>query len=380
MKITDIEVVVIEAPGDYGSEAGGDVHGQKQSCVFIVRTDESITGYSQIESQPHVAAAIVGAPGEASGLFSGLKALALGQDPMQVEPLWSRLYQGSYYYGRRGAVVQAISGVDLACWDIIGKATGLPVATLLGGKRRDRVTAYASTLFRDTPAANRDAGRMYREQGFRAAKFGWGPFGLERKLDVALAEAARDGLGEDRELMIDVGWRKRRTARETVQLIHAIEHVRPYWVEEPCLPDDYDTYRRVVEQVGVRVAAGEAETGMTEFARLVNDVGIDVLQPDLSRCGGLTVARKIAYLAESANVELCPHAWGSEILTAATLHFVAFLPRETFIEFNTAGDAVSRELLAERLVFENGEVKVPDGPGFGIAVDEERLMSLKVAS
>ena len=105
--------------------------------MFLVHTDEGLTGISQVETQPHVAAAIVGAPGEASGMFSGLRALAIGQDPLQVEPLWDRLFVGSFYFGRRGAALQAISGIDIACWDILGKATGLPVAVLLGGRRRD---------------------------------------------------------------------------------------------------------------------------------------------------------------------------------------------------------------------------------------------------
>ena len=377
MKIIDIEVVVLETPGEYGSEAGGDLHGIKYTCVFVVRTDEGITGYSQIESQPHVAAAIVEAPGEGSGFFSGLRSLGVGEDPLQVEALWSRLFLGSYYYGRRGAVIQAISGIDIACWDILGKATGLPVCTLLGGRRRDRATAYASTLFRPSPAEVRASAEEYGARGFRAVKFGWGPFGEDARRDIALAEAARDGLGPDRELMIDAGWRRRRTAKEAINLVRSIEHVGPYWVEEPCFPDDYETYRRLTESVSVRIAAGEAETSLSDFHRLVDGPCVDVVQPDLSRCGGLTIGRRVAYLADAKNVQLCPHAWGSELLTAATLHFVAFLPADTFLEFNVSGDPVSRGLLAIPFEVRDGQVEVPAGPGLGVEVDEERLAALR---
>ena len=378
MKITEVDVAILETPGDYGAEAGNEVHGVKYTSVFIVKTDEGLTGVSQIETQPHVAAAIVAAPGEASGFFSGLRSLAIGEDPLQVETLWSRLFLGSYYYGRRGAVMQAISGIDIACWDILGKATGLPVCTLLGGRRRDHVRAYASTLFRNSPDDVRDAAQRYVAQGFTAVKFGWGPFGETRRQDILLAEAAREGLGDHVELMIDAGWRRRRTAKEAIELVESVQHVDPYWIEEPCFPDDYSTYRRLCESVSVRIAAGEAETSLSDFHRLIDEARVDVLQPDLSRCGGFTIARRVAYLADTLNVQLCPHAWGSEILTAATLQFVAFLPRETFLEFNTSADTISRELIATPLQLRDGLIDVPTAPGLGVELNEKRLAELRI--
>jgi L-alanine-DL-glutamate epimerase-like enolase superfamily enzyme len=379
VKITDVEVLVVEAPGDYGTHSDGtESHGPKRTCVLVVSTDEGISGYAQMETQPHVVSAIVGAPGEASGFFSGLRALAVGSDPMQVEELWDRLYKGSFYFGRRGAVLQAISGIDIACWDIIGKATGLPVATLLGGKRRDSAVAYASTLFRTTPAGMREAAQHYIDEGFRAVKFGWGPFGEDLRKDVALVEAARETLGDERDLMVDAGWRRRRTLKEAIQLVHALEPSQPYWIEEPCFPEDYDTYRRLGESVSTRIAAGEAEATAWSFRHLAG-AGIDVLQPDLSRCGGLTIARRIAYLADELNLMICPHAWGSDLLTAATLHFIAFLPRETFLEFNTSSDPLSRSLVADPLRLEDGMVRLPTGPGLGVVPDMEKIRALAVA-
>jgi L-rhamnonate dehydratase len=380
VKITDVEALVLEAPGDYGLTAGGDEsHGPKYGSLIRVTTDEGLVGYAQIETQPHVIAAIVSAPGESSNVFSGLRALAIGEDPLQVERLWERLFLGSFYYGRRGAALQAISGIDIACWDILGQATGLPVSVLLGGRRRESVRAYASTLFRDTPDDMHRAAERYVELGFTAVKFGWGAFGQDRRLDTALTEAARSSLGDERDLMVDAGWRPRRTAKDAIDMVRSIEHCRPFWVEEPCFPEDYDTYRRVSEAVDTRIAAGEAEATTWSFRELVQRGGVDVLQPDLSRCGGLTIGRRIAHMAEDLNVMVCPHAWGSDLLTAATLHLCAFLSCETLLEFNTSADPLSRDLVLEPLTLEDGHVRVPTGPGLGVQPDLAAIDRLRVA-
>jgi L-alanine-DL-glutamate epimerase-like enolase superfamily enzyme len=378
MKITDVEAFVLEAPGDYGVVRGADSHGPKYMCVIRVATDADLEGWGQVETQPHVVRAIVDAPGESSGLFSGLRSLAIGEDPCQVERLWDKLFLGSYYYGRRGAALQAISGIDLACWDIFGKFTGLPVSTLLGGRRRESVRAYASTLFRDTPAEVREAGEQYVARGFTAVKFGWGAFGHDVRTDAALAEAARAGVGDETALMIDAGWRRRKTAKEAIAMVRAIEHVRPYWVEEPCFPEDYDTFRRLSETVETKIAAGEAETTPWSFRQLAERGRVDVLQPDLSRCGGLTIARRVAHLADDLNVQVVAHSWGSDILTAASLHYSAFLKCETFLEFNTSADALSRELAKNPLEVRDGHVAVPHSPGLGIEPDLEAIERYRV--
>ena len=378
LKITDVEAIVLEAPGDYGMIAGIDSHGPKYMCLIRVITDAGLEGWGQVETQPHVVKAIVDAPRENSGVFSGLRSLAVGEDPCQVERLWDKLFLGSFYYGRRGAALHAISGIDLACWDIFGKFTGLPVSTLLGGRRRESVRAYASTLFRETPQDVREAAEQYTSRGFTAVKFGWGAFGQDVRHDVLLAEAARAGVGDKTALMIDAGWRRRKTAKEAIEMVRAIEHVRPYWVEEPCFPEDYDTFRRLSESVDVKIAAGEAETTPWSFRQLAERGGIDVLQPDLSRCGGFTAARRIAYLADDLNVQVVPHSWGSDILAAASLHYSAFLKCETFLEFNTSADPLSRELAKNPLDVRDGHVAVPDDPGLGVEPDPEAIERYRI--
>jgi L-alanine-DL-glutamate epimerase-like enolase superfamily enzyme len=222
-----------------------------------------------------------------------------------------------------------------------------------------------------------DAGRSYQEAGFTAVKFGWGAFGESPKTDVLMVEAARKGVGEACELMVDAGWRKRRTAKDAIQMIKALEEYRLFWVEEPCFPEDYATYRKVSEAVDVRVAAGESEATPWGFRQLAEVGGIDVLQPDVSRCGGLTVARRVAALADELNIMVCPHSWGSDILTAATLHFVASLGQETFLEFNTSTDPLSRGLVKEPLQMIDGYVSLPSGPGLGIEPDMGAIQRLR---
>ncbi len=197
MKITDVQVMVLESPDAYGASASGEeAHGIKYLGIVKVKTDAGITGYADLETQPHVAKAIVDAPSEGSVAgFYGLRSVLIGEDPFEVERLWHKMYMGSVYYGRRGAAMQVISGIDIALWDIVGKAVQQPIYKLLGGGYRDTVTAYASTLFRSTPEGMADASRWYLDQGFKAVKFGWGVFGEDRERDVELVAAARKALG-----------------------------------------------------------------------------------------------------------------------------------------------------------------------------------------
>ena len=176
-------------------EGSGEAHGVKHCLLLKVTTNQGLVGWSDVETAPHVAAAVVRAPASGAGVIDGLRSLVVGEDPFEVERLWDKVYRGTIYFGRRGVAMQVLSGFDIACHDIMGKATGRPLHKLLGGARRDRVRAYASTLFRPTPDAMRRACEFYLERGFTAVKFGWGPFGRDRDQDVALVAAARQRSG-----------------------------------------------------------------------------------------------------------------------------------------------------------------------------------------
>jgi L-alanine-DL-glutamate epimerase-like enolase superfamily enzyme len=377
VKITKVDAIVLESPNDYGVH-GGESSGPRFRSLLRVSTDEGIDGWAEVETQPHVLKAVIDAPGDGSGMFEGVGRLVVGQDPFETEKLWQRLYTSTIYYGRRGVVLQAISGIDIACYDIMGKALGKPVHALLGTARRDRVVPYASTLFRDTPDGMRDAARKYMSQGFKAVKFGWGCFGKDRATDVALVRAARETLGKDRALLVDAGWTLPRTVDETIGLCRAIEPFEPFWIEEPCHPEEYASYRAVAEASPIRIAAGEQEATPWGFDLLIRQGKVDVAQPDLSRCGGFTVARKVIELAKDAGCEVCPHAWMSDLLTAASLHFNAVLPEALFQEYNVSDDPLSQALCKTRLRFEDGVLAVPQAPGLGVEVDPDVVNRYRV--
>ncbi len=196
MIITDVEAIVLDTGKDYPDPAAaGEAHGVRFVSLLKISTDAGITGWSDIETQPHVGKAIVDAPSGGAVGFEGLRSALVGEDPLERERLWQKMYRYLAYYGRQGAGMQMISGADIALWDIAGKAFGQPVHKLLGAKYRDAVAAYASTLFRPTPEGMQEAVASYLERGFRAIKFGWGVFGYDLERDIALVRAAREEAG-----------------------------------------------------------------------------------------------------------------------------------------------------------------------------------------
>lgn len=383
MKIVDVELMVLKSEGLYNKPDGAEEPlGPTFMGLVKVTTDAGIVGYSDMETAAPVAKACVDTPkwskDEGMEFMDGLRSLLVGQNPLEVERLWYRMYRGSIYYGRRGAAIQTISAIDIALWDICGKAYGQPVHVLLGGKWRNKVKAYGSTLFRPTPDAMREAAKVYLDQGFEAVKFGWGDFGKDRRMDVRLVEAGREALG-DKDLMVDTGWFVERTPKEAIQIVKAIEQFEPYFVEELLHPEDYDGYRQVAQSTHLRIACGEQEATDWGFQMLIERGGVDVLQPDLSRCGGLTVGRKIVHMAERANRLVIPHSWSSDLLTAASLHLLAFQRRAEFVEFNTSQGPLSRLLIREPLALKDGFLEVPDGPGLGVEVNHAVIDQYRVA-
>jgi L-rhamnonate dehydratase len=384
VKITAVEFFVLKSDGLYNNPEGAEEPlGPSYMGLVKVSTDAGMCGYSDIETCASVAKACVDAPRwsqeEGMECFDGLATLLVGENPLEVERLWYRMYRGSIYYGRRGVAIQAISAIDIALWDICGKFYGQPIHILLGGKWRNRVRAYASTLFRPEPQAMKDAVRGYLDEGFTAVKFGWGVFGKDARRDVKLVEAAREALGERNDLLVDTGWFVERTPKEAIQVVRSIEQFRPFLVEELLHPEDYDGYRQVADSVNVRIACGEQEATEWGFQTLIERGGIDVLQPDLTRCGGFTVARKIVHMAERANRLVIPHSWSSDLLTAASLHLTAFQRRAEFVEFSTSYGPLSRDLVKEPLRMIDGYLPVPEAPGLGVEVNDAIIERYRIA-
>jgi len=373
MKITNVETFILKSPFEIRPMEGSDEARGVQHCLLLkVSTDEGITGWSDVETAPHVGEAVVNAPESGAGVFEGLRSLVIGEDPFDVERLWDKVYKGTIYFGRRGVAMQMLSGFDIACHDIIGKAIGRPIHKILGGARRTRIRAYASTLFRPTPQAMRDAAAYYVGRGFTAVKFGWGCFGQDPKMDIKLVAAAREALGPEIELMVDAGWLVNRTAYDAIELCRALEPYNIFWLEDFLHPENYEGYSKTkAAGVKTRLAAGEQEATGWGFRELINRGGIDVIQPDLTRCGGFTQARKILWEAEHAGVDVCPHAWLTDLLTAASLHLNAVLPKSLFLEYNVSDNPMLREVIENPMVMDaDGYINVPDGSGLGITVNE----------
>lgn len=382
MKISKVETFILQGSSKYRNPRGDEeAHGIHQCLLVRIETDDGLVGWSDSETQPAVAAACIHAGESGSGLFEGLAALLIGRDPFEIECIWDDLFTGSIYYGRRGAALQAISAVDIALYDIMGKAIGQPVYKLLGGARRNKIQAYASTLFRDSTDAMRKACAAYMAKGFHAIKFGWGCFGNDRKLDEALVAAARKEIGPDVTLLVDPGWKVSRSAADAIETARMLANYGVYWMEDFLHPEDYAGYRKVAEaNTGVRVAAGEQEGTAWGFSRLIREGGVQVAQPDLSRCGGFTHARKIAWIARENSVDVCPHAWLTDLLTAASLHFNATLPRSLFLEYNVSTNPMQREIIKNPIELNpDGTIDVPQTPGLGIEMNEKAIRRYRVA-
>ncbi len=356
MIITDVEAIVLDTGKNYPDPAAaGEAHGVRFVSLLKISTDVGITGWSDIETQPHVGKAIVDAPSGGAVGFEGVRSALVGEDPLERERLWQKIYRYLAYYGRQGAGMQMISGADIALWDIAGKVFGQPVHKLLGAKYRDAVTAYASTLFRPTPEGMQEAVVSYLERGFRAIKFGWGVFGYDIQHDIALVRAARAEAGPGIGLMVDAGWYgtshaapfKTRSLRDWIRLVRELEELDIIWLEDFIHPENVAGYRTVAaESTTLRLAAGEQQSGYTDFERLAGEGGIDVLQPDLSRCGGLTVGKQIADLAMRRQIDCVPHAWLTDLLKAASLHLTAYLMNSLYLEFNVSSASLLNRLRA----------------------------------
>jgi len=379
MKIKDVEAIILKSGQTYEAPKGAqESHGIGAMLIIKVTTDNGLVGYADVETQPQVAKAVIDAPLSGTGMIDGLRETIRGEEPRDVEKLWHKMFKATAYFGRRGAAIQAMSGIDNCLWSIIGQAEKKPICELLGGKRREKIRAYASTLFRSTPEAMKEACQFYIEQGFTAVKFGWGLFGRDPKLDVELVRAAREALGPNRDLLIDPGWWIERTAEEAIEMVRHLEPFHPYFVEDCLHPEDYDGYARLAEAVETPIAAGEQEGTHWGFQQLIERGKIDIVQPDLSRCGGLTTAKKIARMVEEKKLRIIPHAWSSDILTATTLQFLASVKNAELIEFNVSSGEISRHLAKEPIRLKNGFVEIPDAPGLGIEVDEKMIEKYRI--
>ncbi len=373
MRITRVEAILLRPKGAIDTSIGD---GSQDGLVVRVHTDEGLVGLGEVDSLPSVAKAIIDAP-PSHKIASGLAALLVGENPLEIGRLWQKMYRGSLYFGRRGTTIHAISGVEIALWDIAGKAAGKPIHALLGGARRTRVKAYASTLMPNTPKEAARVITAQRKAGFSAVKLGWGPLGQSAALDVALVAAARKAGGDDFELMIDIGkgWG---SARQGIDRARRMEAFDLTWIEEPFWPDDYAKYAALVAAVPTPIAAGEEETTLADFERLIGQGHVEIVQPDVTRAGGIAECLRIADYARRQGRRCVLHAWSTGIIKAATLHVLAAMEEAEYMEYCVQTTDLNQRLVTQRFPLVDGEVAIPDAPGLGVELDEAVLAEFAV--
>jgi L-alanine-DL-glutamate epimerase-like enolase superfamily enzyme len=371
MKISRVEPIHLRLP-----DVNERCDGSQETLIVKVHTDAGITGVGEVDSSSLVAKAIIEAP-LSHKICRGLAECVLGQDPFEIDRLLHRMYEGSIFFGRQGAVIQAMSGVEIALWDIVGKATDRPVYQLLGGGFRKRFRAYASILFGDTPAQTERIGRNLAEAGYRAVKFGWGPMGQSEESDLAHVRAARQGVGKDVELMIDAGlcW-------DTATAIRRAKQFEPFnltWLEEPLHPDNVQGYARLSAQSPVRIAAGEEVCDIKEFQQLMDVGGIDVAQVDVTRVGGLARSKRIGWDSVERHRLCVNHSYKTGVNIAASLHFVAALPNTHYFEYCVEPGALRQTLTRQRFAVVDGDIVVPEEPGLGVDLDDAVVATYRVS-
>lgn len=384
MKIVKVDPILLRGAEAWRASEGGEeaVDNGDWQLVIEVATDEGISGWSDIETLAPAARAIVAGPGMSILGFKALGETLIGEDPRDTARLWNKMYVASAYYGRRGIAMQCVSAIDCALWSIRAQAEGKPLYDLFGGRKRDRIEAYASTLFRETPDGMREAAKGYVERGFRAVKFGWGVFGEDEGRDRELVAAAREALGPDRKLMVDPGWYpagwkdpkrfRDRTRDDALRLCAMLADYGVRWCEDFIHPERFDLYAAVRSESRTRLAAGEQLATVWDFERFIGMGCVDTIQPDLTRCGGLSVALEVSKMAEKAGIELVPHSWLTHLLTGYTLHFLASRREAPLIEFNVSQSALTAGIAPTRWKLDaDGMLAVPSGIGIGATVDRD---------
>ena len=364
MKITEIKAAGLRGATP---EGGWSNEIRPDDCVhtlIAVYTDEGLTGWGSAFTND----ALV------RGALGVLEPLYRGETPLEPERVSEKLHANTFWMGRGGSITHAISGVDIALWDILGQATGQPVSRLLGGRYRERVLPYASILMQEPEPLAEHLRRIRETQGFRAFKIGWGPFGRRGSYakDEAIVRAARDAVGPDSRLMVDPGGSDAfwpgdyKWALRTAQMLADYD---VYWFEEALRPDDLDDYVLLRRNSPVPIAGGEVLTRRQSFAPWLRAGAFDIVQPDVTKVGGISEERRIAWMADDYGIRFIPHGWNTALGLAADLHLAAACPRTDMVEY-LAGSPFIDELTAGGWrLDQEGMLPVPAGPGLGVSMD-----------
>ena len=382
MKIIDIKIHVLKSPlAEPFAFSQGWVR-QRSATLVEVLTEEGITGWGEAFAQglepPEIAAAAV---------QYALKPLILGANALDTEVLWHKMYHATRDFGRKGSVIAAISAVDIALWDIAGKTHHVPIHVLLGGAFRHRVQPYATGFYRvngqGESARLADEAIRHLDAGFTAMKVKLG-YGVEDDIQCmkAIAEAVE---GRGITLMVDTNHAYGRA--QALRLGRALDGYNLRWYEEPVVPEDLHGYAEMRNKLTMPIAGGENEHTLFGYRYLFAANAVDIAQPDLCSCGGISAARHIVTLAQAHGVAVNPHVWGSAVAQAASLQLIAALPvahhslfaQEPLLEYDCSSHPFRQHLITHPIQQSGGWVPIPEGPGLGIEIDRSIVERYRVA-
>jgi galactonate dehydratase len=360
MKITDIKTYLVGAGG--------------RNWIYVqVDTDQGISGIGEAYS--------VG-PDEATvKVIEDYRGWLVGQDPRNIQYLWDLMYNTTRFPG--GSVVNAaISGIEHALWDVSGKAAGLPVWALLGGRVRNKVRTYQSIGGRNPTEAAENAKRLIEKHGYTAVKMsphnpGDNQMSYNEVTRIAgqRVKAVREAVGPDVDIGVDIHARFFEVHR-AIRVAKEIEPYNPFWLEEPIRPENYDAMKKLADHVDIPLASGECNYTKYEFRNLINIQALDIVQPDVCVCGGIMEMKKIAAMAEAQYMMVAPHNPMSPLATAVNVHFAASTPNFLILEYHAPDSGAYKDVLKEPIMVRDGYVEIPNKPGWGVELNLEAIRKM----
>lgn len=388
MKITSVKAYWLKVPIPEDKASVSDFGRNIYFNTTLVRvdTDAGLVGYGE-------AKASVGSLGDQRTLVTvieqELAPLIIGQDPRNISGLWEIMYNGSRAHyalsrgrvfpilSRRGITISGVSGIDMALWDILGKAVDCPVHQLLGGKCRDNLPAYASGGWANEENIGEELLSYIQKGGFKAVKMRVGVMDGEVATSARRVRAARKALGEGISIMVDAHGTF--SVAEAKRFSREVEEYHPSWFEEPVTADNKEGCAEVRAATSIPIAAGESEFTRFDFRDLATLKAVDIFQPDLAICGGITEGKRIAALAEAFQLGLAPHLWGGAVMFAAGLHLCAASPNAFIVEYSLLPNPLHDELVENPITVRDGQVTIPDHPGLGVIVNQDFIKKFAVS-
>ena len=369
MKITEIRAFGLRGRTP---EGGWSNELQPEDCVhtlIAVRTDDGPVGWGSAFTSEELV----------RGSLNILRPLYEGENALEPERVSEKLHQNTFWLGRGGSITHTISGIDIALWDILGKTTGQPVGRLLGGRYRERVRPYASLLMRE-PDRMADELLPVKEQGFRAFKIGWGPFGRrDRQTDEAIVRAAREAVGPDSQLMVDAGGSDAFWPGNYKWALNTAKMLCDYkvaWFEEALHPDALDDYVALRRAAKVPISGGEVLTRRQSFEPWLRSGAFDIIQPDVTKVGGISEECRIAQMAHDHGIRFIPHGWNTALGLAADLHLASAFADTDLVEYLTGSPFIDEITAGGWQLDADAMLPIPDAPGLGIEMNLDAVAEL----